>query len=343
MVNAITEEFLGQLKAEVNKELGEEDNIVQIGNDNTASALYQVSLSCRFIADTSSVSEEQSWSFHVFRNLVEGVTLILGQSFLHANEIMTTRSHLLKEFDSKALSSPKCMSMGPVTRSGLRMKIYINTKPVMALPDTGSELDLISRACAEEMQLKILPLGIGDTKMVEFADGTLGELTGKTIVQFDTHKAPKRSVPGKQLMPYSGRHDASQSTGGYGHTVKFYILDNLRHNVTLSQQLLYALDAFNQHSSAMQILDIGNSLQTIFEHGEKITELMYDLKQIWKNNLRKRHVQENELREQLTSARDRSEQEEVERKLNDLERLRRDEAGEYEDALREMERKRHRT
>ncbi|KAL9622798.1 MAG: hypothetical protein Q9160_002917 [Pyrenula sp. 1 TL-2023] len=343
MVNAITEDFLDQLKTDVHRETGREDNVVQIGNDASASALYQVSLSCRLVDSRSVVGEEQPWSFHVFRNLAAGVTLIIGRPFLDENEIMTTRSHLLEEISRKIPSPPKCMSMGPVPRSGLRMKVYINTKPVMALPDTGRH---------------ILPLEVGDIAMVEFADGTIGALSGKTAVQFDTSKVPNISDQQKVLRESDIQMAArtskqqryrrnrrnrqiqatSQDATGYDHTIRLYVLDNLSHEVTLSQQLLFALDAFNQHAGAMQTVNVRNALQTIFEHGEKITEL-----NVRKTNLRKRAAQETDLRQQIVNTRDRSGQEKVERKLNDLERKRQEESQEYENALHEMERKRLRT
>lgn len=272
MVNAITEDFLNQLKAEVHPETGREDNVVQIGNDTSASALHQVSPSLGLLDDRGFAGEEQPWSFHVFRKLAAGVTLIIGRPFLNVNEIMTSRSHLLREVHHKMPSPPRCMSMGPVTRSGLRMRVYINTKPVMALPDTGSEVDLISRPCVNRLGLDIIPLGAGDTRMIEFADGTIVGLSGKAAVQFDTHKAPKRGIR-QSLTHWNGAQARSQDSNSYDHIVTFYVLDNLSNDVTLSQQLLFALDAFNQHASSMRTVNVGNSLQTIFEHGEKITEL----------------------------------------------------------------------
>lgn len=66
---------------------------------------------------------------------------------------------------------------------------------------------------------------------------------------------------------------------------------------------------------------------------------VYDLKQIRKINQGKRTAREKELRQQLANTQDQSEKDEVEGKLNDLERLCQEEKQEYEDALREMERK----
>ena len=232
--------------------------------------MYQVGISCRLIDGETFAGEEQQWSFHVFRNLAQGVKLIIGQKFLFDNRIMTVRSDLLKKVNFKIPSLPRCMSIGPITRAGLRMRVYINGRPVMALPDTGSEVDLISTAFAYQSKLIIHPLEVRDTNMVQFADETIGELPGKTTVRFDTDM-PRG---GRQRKPRFDIRAAWRSTGGYDHNVTFYVLDKLRHDVILSQQLLYALDAFNQHASPMQLVYDNHTLQMIFKHKNRreITE-----------------------------------------------------------------------
>ena len=67
---------------------------------------------------------------------------------------------------------------------------------------------------------------------------------------------------------------------------------------------------------------------------------MSDLKAIEKRDLQRYNVEKTQLLEQLASARNPSEQEEVERRLNELERQRQEEGERF---VREMERKRRRT
>jgi hypothetical protein len=265
-INAISVQTLKRLRGQFQSQWGSLDDVVNVANSSSTDAICQVMIHCR-LAQASLVAQYyQSCVFHVFSELASGVVAIMGRAFLDAAQILTTRSFLLRERVDHLQYIPRCMSIGPLKSSGLRLPVYLDSKMITAFPDTGSEIDLISRACALLHRFDIQQLQVTDKSVVQFADGQIDTLSGKVRVKFDTFTEPAMSTrstlltkcdeSASLLTPLSKRRktsgttypDVASSTSPDHHRT-FYVLDSLPYDVILSQSLLHSIDAFNLHAS----------------------------------------------------------------------------------------------
>jgi hypothetical protein len=262
-INAISVQTLKRLRGQFQSQWGSLDDVVNVANSSSTDAICQVAIHCR-LAQASQYY--QSCVFHVFSELASGVMAIMGRAFLDAAQVLTTRSYLLRERVDHLQYIPRCMSIGPLKSSGLRLPVYLDSKLITAFPDTGSEIDLISRACALLHRFDIQQLQSTDKSVVQFADGQIDTLSGKVRVKFDTFTEPvlptrsmlsaKRDEQVPLVTPSSKRRKTSGTTYlGVASSVPpdhhktFYVLDSLPYDVVLSQSLLHSIDAFNLHAS----------------------------------------------------------------------------------------------
>jgi hypothetical protein len=245
-INAISVQTLKRLRGQFQSQWGSLDDVVNVANSSSTDAICQVMIHCR-LAQASLVAQYyQSCVFHVFSELASGIMVIMGRAFLDAAKILTTRSYLLRERVDHLQYIPRCMSIGPLKSSGLRLPIYLDSKLITAFPDTGSEIDLISRACALQHRFDIQQLQVTDKSVVQFADGQIDTLSGKVRVKFDTFTEPELFTRSK-TSGTTYLDVASSATPDHHRT--FYVLDSLPYDVVLSQSLLHSVDAFNLHAS----------------------------------------------------------------------------------------------
>jgi hypothetical protein len=280
-INAISVQTLKRLRGQFQSQWGNSDDAVNVANSSSTDAICQVTIHCRLAQAPLVAQYHQSCIFHVFSELASGVIAIMGKAFLDAAQILTTRSYLLRERVGHPQGTPRCMSIGPLKSSGLRLPVYLNSKLIMAFPDTGSEIDLISRACALLHRFDIQQLQVTDKSIVQFADGQLDTLSGKVRVKFDTFTEPvlstrstlstKRDEPAPLLAPSSKRRKTSGTTyldvassASLDHHRTFYVLDSLPYDVVLSQSLLHSIDAFNLHASGFTTVTPEETKKEIF-------------------------------------------------------------------------------
>jgi hypothetical protein len=265
-INAISVQTLKRLRGQFQSQWGSLDDVVNFANSSSTDAICQVTIHCRFAQASLVAQYYQSCVFHVFSKLASGVMAIIGREFLDAAQILTTRSYLLRESVNHLQYIPRCMSIRPLKSSGLRLPVYLDSKLITAFPDTGSEIDLISRACALLHRFDIQQLQVTDKSVVQFADGQIDTLSGKVRVKFDTFTEPvlstrstlstKRDEPAPLLTSSRKKRKTSgityldvASSAPPDHHRTFYILDSLPYDVILSQSLLHSIDAFNLHAS----------------------------------------------------------------------------------------------
>jgi hypothetical protein len=265
-INAISVQTLKRLRGQFQSQWGSLDDAVNVANSSSTDAICQVTIHCRLTQASLVAQFYSNCVFHVFSELASGVNAIMGRAFLDAAQILTTRSYLLRErVDHQNI--PRCMSIGPLKSSGLRLPVYLDSKLITAFPDTGSEIDLISRACALLHRFNIQQLQVTDKRDVQFADGQVDTLSGKVRVKFDTFTEPVLSTrstlstkcdePAPSLTPSSKEWKTSGTTyldvassASPDHNRTFYVLDSLPYDVVLSQSLLHSIDAFNLHASS---------------------------------------------------------------------------------------------
>jgi hypothetical protein len=284
-INAISVSTLKAIKAQTNSQWGNPDDNVYVGNDTSTGALCQVRLDCKFPPDeyattSSAYSSPETQTFHVFAALASGVAAIMGWPFLEATQTLTTYAHRFTERTISGRQNPRCMSIGPLEASGLRLKVYLDSRLISATPDTGSEINLISTRCVKRHGFRLEPLHHGENRYVEFADGQIGTLSGKIRAKFDCYKDPVRSGTAADLQRsnnYDGnprhRHnrnqneESSSSDPDFDQYKTFYVLGTLADDLILSQSLLHSIDAWNLHASSFESVSVAsgrNALNTIF-------------------------------------------------------------------------------
>ncbi|KAK4945101.1 hypothetical protein LTR10_015526 [Elasticomyces elasticus] len=291
-INAMTIETLQQLHRCI--EMGKDQTDIRMGNSTSTNALFTVNVTCCLPNIYPGRSRPFTAIFHVFSRLARGVKAIVGHNFLETTEALTSQAFRLKPRSNPACHIPRCMSIGQISMSGLRLKIFLDQVLIRALPDTGSEINLISRAFAMEHNISIIPIRQDEPHRVEFADGQVEDIFDKVVVtvqaahcsgQDQSLRASDQSHTGGTLpaarearnrLALNARYKHRDSTTTQmikDHVDKedslrtFYVLDAPSHEVILGQSLLHSIDAWNLHQSAFEVVPVQSSsmeLCTIF-------------------------------------------------------------------------------
>lgn len=103
---------------------------------------------------------------------------------------------------------------------------------VLATPDTGSEVDLISPGFCASKGYEIKPVSDAN-RFVQLADDRIERLRGRVSASLDIFDS-----------------DANGSSGGKGHQRDFYVLDGLPTDVLLGEDALYQMGAFTEHADS---------------------------------------------------------------------------------------------
>ncbi|KAJ8123428.1 hypothetical protein ONZ43_g620 [Nemania bipapillata] len=146
--------------------------------------------------------------------------MILGSKFLEETKSLTT---LRRRIQRKYISVPKSVCVNLLGEGKNRLWGYLNGNWVAALPDTGSDVMVISRRYARRLGLKV-ESGPGNIVEVEFVDGTTALTDG--IVR-----------------------DVAWSSGGHSIQCDFLVLDNLSVDVILAKDYLFDMDVFSNCSA----------------------------------------------------------------------------------------------
>ncbi|KIV85581.1 hypothetical protein, variant [Exophiala sideris] len=288
-VNAMTLDTLFQLQRSVVARKEEIGNI-KLGNDTSVNALFRVSLRCCLPSIYGEPQEPFRADFHIFLKLASGVRAIVGYKFLEITQMLTSQAWRLKPRFNPGRHIPRCMSIGPVPSAGLRLKIFLDKNLFLALPDTGSEINLMSKACAVKNGLTIVRTVQEETREVEFADGQFEEIVEKVVVTVqaaDCSEQTDLAVSDSKLSAAGEASGIQRSSSllanqpSYKTKVSiaeepilqtFYVIDKIAHDVILSQSLLHAMDAWNLHQSAFVYTDVQGfekSMCTIFVRDSK--------------------------------------------------------------------------
>jgi hypothetical protein len=131
----------------------------------------QLLVECAFAEDPSGVWQ---CTFHVFERLI--APLIMGVAFLDETETLTKHKYRLQEQTPSIPSPLKVNSLGFPKR---RILCYMDTKKIYANADTGSELELMSRAYARRRGYGVQLIPKGHSDQVQFADGSTTKLIGQ--------------------------------------------------------------------------------------------------------------------------------------------------------------------
>ena len=292
-VNAIDYETLRTLHSD--EVIVMEDDVdcpesFRLGDSSMTAAIGQIELPCWF-ADKP--DQQQSVIFMVFDRLADGVQAILGAPFLNVNQIFTHFFHLLMPRKRLDIAIPRILRLNC---SRLQMKIHLDEELVLAYPDTGSELDLVSTEYARRRNLIIMDLNPNDENCAQLADGKIIHLDGKVLLTV----AMPNMVPGardeaiaaderdrydrikpedaistlletltitetpRAILPVNAETTADELSQ---HRI-FYVFRDLGSDVLLSQSILHSVDAFKSYSNAFvgpETLSDGRDLNAIFK------------------------------------------------------------------------------
>jgi hypothetical protein len=249
-VNAITVEVAAQLKCSYSKE-PKDCPIFKTANGKVMTALGRTKLQCSFVGG---VFGQMLRTFYIFPTLATDVSVIMGKKFLDQTKTLTKYRRLLRERTKKASTAWRVMKVVTAPQMNY-LQCYLDSHLVLANADTGSEIDLISRTYATYRGFDIKPVGSNE-EMVEFANGSVERLSGKTRLKFDTIPGKTTVAKSSQMaevssQPMETRHPAVTSeTSSPDHYRTFYILDTLTCSVLLGESLLNSINAFTNHQYA---------------------------------------------------------------------------------------------
>lgn len=151
--------------------------------------------------------------------------LVLGSPFLKASETLTTFRHRVK---SRLVAMSRRLQLRLMGHEHQRLWGLLNGHPTLAVPDTGSNVMLVSRKYAKEAGLAV---DWDYSKLeVEYADGSTDWTSGVA-----------RDVP--------------WTVGETTIRCDFHVLDSLSVEVVLSNDYLYDMDVFSKHQEQFMMLN----------------------------------------------------------------------------------------
>jgi hypothetical protein len=144
---------------------------------HTSSQLAALVSLVSFPAPKDPCRGEIRW-FHVLMECA--VPLILGEHFLDETEVLTKNKHLLERCPIEFSEIPSLTFIGtPRSRSGIG--VSVDGRLLVATPDTGSDLNLISLQCAKREGFHINTSPEGCVRL-RIADGSEVHTVGQVCV-----------------------------------------------------------------------------------------------------------------------------------------------------------------
>lgn len=197
-----------------------------LANGNIVESIGCITTRCSFEIDGSDPAEAITCIFHVL--LKFAAPLIVGMAFLEETKTLIEHRERLVRFPRPAIQALNVYSVG---RPRKQLHCRLNENSVLATPDTGSEVDLMSPRFALERGLFTIR---GSGEMIEFADGSVALTSG--IVQ-----ATLQVIGGGNI------NSSIQSTI----SVEYLLLDTLVHDVLIGEDSLEELRVFTQNQNSL--------------------------------------------------------------------------------------------
>lgn len=197
-----------------------------LANGNIVESIGCITTRCSFENHGSDPAEAITCIFHVLLKLA--APLIVGMAFLEETKTLIEHRERLVRFPRPAIQALNVYSVG---RPRKQLHCRLNENSVLATPDTGSEVDLISPRFALERGLFTIR---GSGEMIEFADGSVALTSG--IVQ-----ATLQVIGGGNI------NSSIQSTISF----EFLLLDTLVHDVLIGEDSLEELRVFTQNQNSL--------------------------------------------------------------------------------------------
>lgn len=160
----------------------------RLGNGKIITALGRVWSLCSFAKDRS---VETMSEFYILGQAI--VDVIMGMSFLDMTETLTKHKHRLERLTAPRHGISRLMAMNnPRCRMKCSMRTHQGALEVLSNADTGSEMNLVSSKFVAEQGL--LMLERGSESQVQFADGSMAHLAGKTRMKIQLGSTSNRGI-----------------------------------------------------------------------------------------------------------------------------------------------------
>ena len=189
-----------------------------LANGNTMEAIGEVEVLCAFGNRPYPLSSCIRVIFNVFLQLA--APIIIGMCFLEDTETMTKHRDRLIRVPS--YEPVRVYSMGRLKKE---LMCFVDKQLTFGLPDTGSEIDLMSTQFASERRLKVEE----KRECIEFADGSFAIASGvvKAKLSLDEHASATAPI------------------------VEFLVLENLIHDVLLGEKSIEEFEIFTKHQNSV--------------------------------------------------------------------------------------------
>jgi hypothetical protein len=207
---------------------------------------------CNFGTESHNVLSRFICTFYVFQNLAS--QLLMGASFLGDTETLTKNRDRLVKRPLGLFRALRVRHLGSVRE---RLSCEVDGKALLATPDTGAELDLVSNRFAQIQKRNLIQPG---GELIMFADGSIGETLGviRMAIRLD-----------------SGDFSAHN----------FHVLDNLSCDLILGENLLDELEIYTKYqhklvkqqdndenaSQLQHIIHLGNKEEILAKMGQSIS------------------------------------------------------------------------
>ncbi|KAF2822690.1 hypothetical protein CC86DRAFT_300401 [Ophiobolus disseminans] len=188
-----------------------------LANGSIIEAVGAIVVECSFGLEENPAVAPMSCIFYVFMKLAS--PLIMGFAFLEQTMTLSKHRHRLIKTPRPAHRPLQVYSVG---RPRNQLFCYLNTLYVPAIPDSGSEINLMTRRFAQKKGFSIEE----GKEVVEFADGSVAMTTGIVRGRLEVRK-------------YEGSLKLTRIP-----EVLFYLLENLRHDLIIGEDPLEELDIF---------------------------------------------------------------------------------------------------
>ena len=236
-----------------------------VGNRQSITSIGKVMLDCAFMDLPEKSHVETFW---VLDRMIDGVSTILGRSYLENWQILTRYQFRLQtrtlQLGARAALLTAIPDRPLATWNALQIKL--NGKLERAFPDTGCDIELVQEDWANQRGLLFKNLEPGDCNRVQFADGSNHTLFHKVTLHFDTmrHRPLELKAYDETLLltkstsaPRATTVDAKASWKPHANDQyrTFYVFKHLPFEIIVGQQLLDAIDAFSAHRDAF--IDVG--------------------------------------------------------------------------------------
>ncbi|CAN9174618.1 unnamed protein product [Alternaria alternata] len=195
-----------------------------LANGNIVESIGQISSVCSFGTEVET-SATMTCVFYIL--LKAAMPIIMGLEFLEQTKTMTEHRERLVRVPRPVYQALSVCSVGKPRRL---LMCELDFQATLAIPDTGSEIDLMSTSFASARGLEVYP----GEELIELADGSIVTTNGFARADLSVMSVIK------------GQSYTTNET-----TVDFLLLDSLVHDLIVGEEVLEELKVFGNYYHAL--------------------------------------------------------------------------------------------